>query len=547
MDTNIAPNPQIDRQQEIAARQVAMFAEQYGEEMLDFACHAAFPLTLTTELAYLLRQLVAERYGLKLPWSAAPELLLSNLCDIVGHDLYAMEVEVRWISIEKLIDKFLEPRVNELAQWMAGYIKHRLELDPNDRVQVLGDPSEWIALACLNGDDFITQEIERYLSQLLAASADANDRFRWSAVVENLSDLLVQRGLQPLELNKLKARIAESQLDLQEPSTELERVQQAIFRFSNGDAARTGFPMLQSHEIEYATVVFTETEVESGDALYPFEFDTVQVDVKGKIVGREQCSAFAFREPLAPDNWLEMVAIPSGQFMRGSPESEHDRFPAESPQYQVTIQPFFIGKYPVTQAQWRVIAHTRQIEQELNPDPSDFKGDNRPVETVSREEAVEFCQRLSRQTGRDYRLPTEAEWEYACRAETITPFYFGKTITGELANYVCDNTYLQERKVNSKGETTAVGILLPNVFGLYDLHGNVWEWCLDHWHDNYKDAPTDGSAWLSDNDNAGYLVRGGSWRNYPHYCRAAARLNTIPDFRFNHFGFRVVCEIPRTL
>jgi hypothetical protein len=310
MDTNIAPNPQIDRQQEIAARQVAMFAEQYGEEMLDFACHAAFPLTLTTELAYLLRQLVAERYGLKLPWSAAPELLLSNLCDIVGHDLYAMEVEVRWVSIEKLIDKFLEPRVNELAQWMAGYIKHRLELDPNDRVQVLGDPSEWIALACLNGDDFITQEIERYLSQLLAASADANDRFRWSAVVENLSDLLVQRGLQPLELNKLKARIAESQLDLQQPSTELERVQQAIFRFSNGDAARTGFPMLQSREIEYATVVFTETEVESGDALYPFEFDTVQVDVKGKIVGREQCSAFAFREPLAPDNWLEMVAIP---------------------------------------------------------------------------------------------------------------------------------------------------------------------------------------------------------------------------------------------
>jgi formylglycine-generating enzyme required for sulfatase activity len=540
MDTNIAPNPQIERQQEIAARQVAMFTAQYGEEMLDFACHAAFPLTLTTELAYLLRQLVEERYGLKLPWSAAPELLLSNLCDLVGHDLYAMGVEIRWVLIKKLIDKFPEPRVNELAQWMAGYIKHRLELDPTERLQVLGDPSEWIALACLNSDDFVTQEIERYLSQLLADSKDANDRFRWSAVVENMSDLLVQRGLQPLELNKLKQRIAANRLDFQEPSNELERVQSAIYR--------SGFPMLQSREIEYATIVFTETGVESGDALYPFEFETVQVDERGKIVHREQGRAFAFREPLSPNIWLEMVAIPSGKFMMGSPESEHERWEDESPQHEVTIeQPFFIGKYPVTQAQWRVIANTSQIERELNPDPSNFKGDNRPVEEVFWEDAVEFCRRLSRDTGRDYRLPTEAEWEYACRAGTETPFYFGKTITGKLANYNSDVIYLQERKAKRKGETTSVGDFPPNAFGLSDLHGNVWEWCLDCWHDNYQGAPMDGTAWLSDEDKVRHVVRGGSWDDDPRICRSASRNYYSPDLRLSSIGFRVVCEIPRTL
>ncbi len=255
-----------------------------------------------------------------------------------------------------------------------------------------------------------------------------------------------------------------------------------------------------------------------------------------------------FREPLAPNIGLEMVAIPSGKFMMGSPESEPDRLPDESPQHEVTIQqPFFIGKYPVTQAQWRVIANTPQIERKLNPKPSRFNGDNLPVEQVSWEEAVEFCQRLSRETGRDYRLPTEAEWEYACRAGTTTPFYFGKTITGKLANYNSGVTYFQERKVKSKGAITSVGDFPPNAFGLYDLHGNVWEWCLDRSHGNYEGAPIDGSAWLSDEDNVRHAVRGGSWYSFPRFCRSASRYILPPDDRDFSFGFRVVCDIPRTL
>jgi formylglycine-generating enzyme required for sulfatase activity len=506
--------------------------------MLDFACHAAFPQMLTTDLVYLLRQLLHEQYGLDLPWSAAPELLLSNLCDTAGHDLYGMSVGVRGVLLKQLVAKFKPKRLDELVQWMGDYIKHRLEIDSPGRAKVLGDPSEWTVLACLRNDDEIAQVIKEQLRQLFAETDDPIDRFRLSALVEDHADLLAQRGLKPFKLQDLAQKIEQNNWDTAEPEDPIKKIR-SIMGFNN-------FPLLQSKEISYATISFEQTEIDSGNALYPFEFETVQVDERGEIVHQEQGRAFAFREPLAPEIGLEMVAIPSGKFMMGSPESEHDRFPNESPQHEVTVQPFFIGKYPVTQAQWRIIANTPQIEQELNPDPSDFKGDNRPVETVSREEAVEFCQRLSRKTGRDYRLPTEAEWEYACRAGTTSPFYFGMTITGETANYDSDNTYLQERKINSKNETTPVSTFLPNAFGLHDLHGNVWEWCLDHWHDNYKDAPTDGSAWLSDNDNAGYLVRGGSWRNYPHYCRSAARLNTIPDFHFNHFGFRVVCEIPKT-
>ena len=171
----------------------------------------------------------------------------------------------------------------------------------------------------------------------------------------------------------------------------------------------------------------------------------------------------------------------------------------------MTIQPFCLGKYAVTQAQWRAIAALPQINRELNPDPSGFKGDNRPVEWVSWLEAVECCDRLSRQTGRSYRLPSEAEWEYACRAGTTTPFHFGETMTTELANYCGEDRDIGGRLykgaygVGPQGayrqETTAVGsFAVANAFGLFDMHGNVWEWCLDHWHENYQGAPTDGSA-----------------------------------------------------
>jgi formylglycine-generating enzyme required for sulfatase activity len=516
--------------------------------MLDFACHAAFPQMLTTELVYLLRQLLQERKdGLELPWSAAPELLLSNLCDTAGYDLYGMSIGIRRVLLDKLVAKFKPERLDELALWMGDYIKHRLEIDSPSRARVLGDPSEWTALACLKSDDEIAQAIKEQLSQLFAETDDPNDRFRLSALVEDHADLLAQRGFQPFKLQDLARKIEDNKWDLPEPEDPIELIR-VIMGTNN-------FPLLQSNEIFYAAISFEETEIESGDALYSLEFETVQVNEEGEIIHRKQGRALAFREPLATDVGLEMVAIPSGKFMMGSPESEPDRYEDESPQHAVTVQPFFIGKYPVTQNQWRTIASTSPIERELNPSPSDFKGDNRPVENVSWEEAVEFCQRLSLKTGRDYRLPTEAEWEYACRAGSTTPFHFGETITIDLANYrgVDDEdldwsgSYGKGTKGIYRQETTFVDTFPPNAFGLYDMHGNVWEWCLDHWHNSYQDAPVDGSTWISNDNNAERVVRGGSWDNNPRYCRSAPRYNITPVNRSSNLGFRVVCEIPRTL
>ena len=232
-----------------------------------------------------------------------------------------------------------------------------------------------------------------------------------------------------------------------------------------------------------------------------------------------------------------MVSIPGGSFKMGSQAGEKKRRDNESPQHDVTVPAFFMGKYQVTQEQYQQI---------MGKNPSNFKGDKRPVEMVSWDDAVEFCKQLSQKTGRTYRLPSEAEWEYACRAGTTTPFHFGETITGELANYAAFETYASEPQGKYRDETTLVGQFPANAFGLYDMHGNVWEWCQDTWHGSYKGAPKDGSAWIKDT-NRSQVLRGGSWSNYPENCRSAFRdFSVTHDYNNFLIGFRVVCGIGRT-
>ncbi len=189
-----------------------------------------------------------------------------------------------------------------------------------------------------------------------------------------------------------------------------------------------------------------------------------------------------------------------------------------------------------------------QIERKLEPEPSSFKVTNHPVENVSWLEAMEFCARLSEYTKREYRLPSEAEWEYGCRAGTVTPFHYGETITTELVNYDGNNPYGEAPKGEDRNKTTPVGKFPANSFGLYDMHGNVWEWCEDDWHDSYEGAPTDGRAWIDDNNNRSQeetrkLLRGGSWVNIAWNCRSACRIHGEARGQSFYDGFRVVCRL----
>ncbi|ERT08668.1 formylglycine-generating sulfatase enzyme family protein [Lyngbya aestuarii BL J] len=306
-------------------------------------------------------------------------------------------------------------------------------------------------------------------------------------------------------------------------------------------------PPIQTDTFEVAFIEVEETVT--------FEFDVATLkrqprSSKGSkheyewVIQKEKQQISGVIEDLGNGIQLELVRIPAGRFLMGSPEDELERSERESPQHEVNVSTFFMGRYPITQIQWKtIITQVPKIKRDLNPDPSRFKGDNRPVEQVSWYDAVEFCARLSQYTGQVYRLPSEAEWEYACRAGTQTPFYFGEIITTELVNYHANHTYNRSPKGEYREQTTDVGSFPANAWGLYDMHGNVWEWCLDDHHESYEGAPTDESAWIDEDrtESTGVALRGGSWVDIPCDCRSAYRDYYLPrDFIFSFVGFRVV-------
>jgi formylglycine-generating enzyme required for sulfatase activity len=284
------------------------------------------------------------------------------------------------------------------------------------------------------------------------------------------------------------------------------------------------------------------------DSTKIFNFETANLILNDGSwqIQRTKKQAEFFTESLGQNEILEMVSIPGGEFLLGSPEDEAQRSETEGPLLSVQIKSFFMGKFPITQSQWAAVAALPKVEIDLKREPSHFSGGNRPVEQVSWNEAIEFCTRLSQRTGKKYRLPSEAEWEYACRAGTNTPFYFGETISTDLANYNGKGVYGSGVPGEYREQTTEVGSFAANAFGLYDMHGNVWEWCQDTWHDNYSSAPTDGRPWVDghfDNYYRYRSMRGGSWYLVPVGCRCAARDRRLPGYRHNFLGFRVVLEM----
>ncbi|AFY83429.1 bifunctional serine/threonine-protein kinase/formylglycine-generating enzyme family protein [Oscillatoria acuminata] len=291
-----------------------------------------------------------------------------------------------------------------------------------------------------------------------------------------------------------------------------------------------------------------------------YHYEIITLNQQGEIAQRQKGQNRGVLETTLGLN-LEMVVIPAGEFLMGLPENEAERSSAEGPQHRVILPEFLMSRTPITQAQWRIVAQIPQVVRSLEPDPAYFKGNNNPVEGVSWEDCIEFCLRLNQATGQPYRLPSEAEWEYACRAGTSTPYHFGPTLSPRVANYDGNYTYGQGKKGEYRKKTIPVGSLnAPNAWGLQDMHGNVWEWCLDDWHNSYEGAPTDGRAWI-ENDNhyqniidwlkdllnkrsTHKLLRGGSWCHYPRYCRCAVRIHGTRDYENNSLGFRVVA--PRT-
>lgn len=265
--------------------------------------------------------------------------------------------------------------------------------------------------------------------------------------------------------------------------------------------------------------------------LREFEFETVYVDRQGAAIRRAPGRGRQFVEDLGGAR-LEMVALPGGMFQMGSLRSAG--YAEECPQHTVTIPPFYMGRCPVTQEQWQAVMGKLPACR--------FHGARRPVENVSWEGAVEFCRRLSARTGRAYVLPSEAQWEYACRAGTATPFYCGEAITTDLANYCGEYPSSLSPKGVYRHETTDAGCLPPNPWGLADMAGNVWEWCADSWHPDHTGAPIDGSAW---SPGAGVLgvLRGGSWHDPADMARCAARAHFEREAGDDFMGFRVSCRV----
>ncbi|NCR36964.1 MAG: formylglycine-generating enzyme family protein [Microcystis aeruginosa S11-01] len=317
-------------------------------------------------------------------------------------------------------------------------------------------------------------------------------------------------------------------------------------------------PPLKTSIFDVATIEILETRT--------FEFTLATIERQSQsrfepekwVIKKEKRQAEGIVQKLAEGVELELMEIPGGTFMMGTEDEEIARlvkkfgwhyFRREKPPHPVTVSSFYMGRYPITQAQWQAIAATAKIDISLETKPSHFKGDELPVERVNWYEATEFCKRLSRETKREYRLPSEAEWEYACRAGTTTAFHFGERITADLANYQATETYADEPTGKYRGKTTPVGYFqAANAFGLYDMHGNVWEWCADTWHENYYGAPTDGSAWIKNGNDNSSPLRGGSWSYDPNHCRSAFRSNCLRRVHVNHAnGFRVVCGAGGTL
>jgi formylglycine-generating enzyme required for sulfatase activity len=334
---------------------------------------------------------------------------------------------------------------------------------------------------------------------------------------------------------------------------------------------------------ESTETVSIDTPKFLGIPVEPYRYTSARVDAQGNVshyetsapIGKYTETALTLPAGAVP---LEMVAIPGGTFRMGQTEEEkreliktagqdtYDQyFAGEIPQHEVTVPDFFMGCYEVTQAQYEAVMGTNPTQGKAwvwngstwtsdTQIPAKFLGANKPVVGVSWDDAQEFIKRLNDLTGKSYRLPTEAEWEYAARAGSTTPFCYGETLTPAVANYNGNYTYGSGSKGEYREVTTPVGHFPANPWGLYDVHGNLCEWCADEWYDSYAQKPErlkqDGSIpWtkessdISPSIDKARLLRGGSWYDNPRDCRSALRGRSYHSVTSSNTGFRVVVAV----
>ncbi|MFN7469210.1 MAG: formylglycine-generating enzyme family protein [Pseudanabaena sp.] len=570
---------------EIAQQNVERFVRKFGEPHKLLAYHAALPLLLTPELLNYLR--TEFLYG-QVDWVAEVDLLLSPLCVPVGHELYAMDTAARAYLLEEMELVIGRERMQAVARLLLVYVKYLSLNHPFMGVHEL-EAQQWAAMVVL--DD----RRETAVSQIVKAFQEcaANDGGSGQGLINKAEMARLSHLTQELapQLREYQSLIAYAQMvgnALDDPNDINPEDLAATYEVlpdvhlsipdglaSNRKSTKSTFPTIQEFPFEVATIEFEEAFAEQVQTdsepfvpeipeiqLYPFRYEVAKIRVtesketkgilgigakskQNKIeIVKSPREWRQFVEQIAEDITLEMVYVPSGDFVMGASKKEERSYDNERPQHSVAIPAFLMGKYPITQEQYEAVMGT-------NPSYFKHKPDSPlcPVENVSWEDAQEFCKKLSKLTGREYKLPSEAQWEYACRAGTTTPFHFGETISTKVANYNGNNTYGIGEKGEYRKKTTPVGYFkVANEFGLYDMHGNVWEWCEDDWHGNYKGSPTDDTVWIDakskENNNTFHPLRGGSWNFNPEECRSASRNGYSLGQRTYDFGFRVISFAP---
>ncbi|NET33241.1 MAG: formylglycine-generating enzyme family protein [Cyanothece sp. SIO1E1] len=493
-----------------------------------------------------------------------------------------MDTDVRAYVLEKRSDTFDAIRMREVANLLISYIRYLADHSSQLSAEEL-QTQQWAAMVYLSKAErqtVVTEIVERFQAsgvggaQLGAELLSRAEMARLAQVTQRLKTQLTEYP-ELIEYASLVSDIQMRNILLEQERVEKTyvvapaqflhlpaalRTELAIknrIRRKEESGQTTGqtvnfidAQLIDSSEIpfppplqpeEFTIITFqVQPNTEPTRNLEPFEF-TVATLVHNETqwqIQRQQQRAYQFVENFAEDLILEMVHIPGGIFMMGS-----ELFSRESPPHRVTVPDFCMGKYPVTQAQWQFVVALPRVNLKLALKPSSFEGDNRPVEQISWYEALEFCERISNYTGRQYCLPTESMWEYACRAGTSTNFFFGEVITTDLANYNGDFKFRNGPLGVRRQKTTQVNHFYANSFGLFDMHGNVWELCADDWHRTYEGTPTDGRAWISQDNEGLKVLRGGSWRRNPGNCLSSYRVKHRAVDHSNDIGFRIVMSL----